>query len=514
MIELSKHLTLGDKWLYDILSAEKQETFPFEYQLDILYIQDRFNHDTAVGMSLLKLQEFLATIGIPNFFVTVHTNKSDIKEDLIVARDLFALGDVEIKFILIDGQFDKKVIKQDTLCILPWIHLHINSQGLIGTCCKFNTNYPLGHVSKDNLQDILNGKQLKLVRKQMLAGQRPDICSSCWSQEDLNLVSQRKIANDTDLKKHSYLIAQTEEDGEFKNFKLKSFDVRTSNICNLKCRMCGGKYSSRLAQEEIDLYPDIHINRNFVELKLNSDEVKNVLDFVEHNINDVDFVYFAGGEPLLMSEHYKILDLLIQKNRTDISLMYSTNLSTLKYKNLDILNYWTAFKNVTVNASIDLIGPQADYVRSGVEYHVLEKNYLAIKDYVNFKIESCLTIYNSFNLMELQKHWILKFNLSANAFNINPAIVLPGEVTSCQILPKHFKELVSQKINQHLDWLAKIDNSISLVKKWQYVLYYMNSVDQSHLLKEFFRLNDDKDRIRDVNFEEVFPEFETLRSYV
>jgi radical SAM protein with 4Fe4S-binding SPASM domain len=514
MIELSKHLTLGDKWLYDILFVEKQEIFPSEYQLDVLYIQDQFNHDAAVGKSLLKLQEFLATIGIPNFFVTVHTNKQDIKDDLIVVRDLFALGDVEIKFNLINGQFNKKVIKQDTLCILPWIHLHINPQGRIGTCCKFDTNYPLGHISENNLQDIINGKQLKLVRKQMLAGQRPDICSSCWQQEDLNLVSQRQLANSADLEKYSDLVAQTEEDGEFKNFKLKSFDVRPSNICNLKCRMCGGKYSSRIAQEEIDLYPDIHTNRNFVELKLNSDEIKNVLDFVEHNINDVELVYFAGGEPLIMSEHYKILDLLIQRNRTDVSLRYSTNLSILKYKDLDILNYWSKFKNVNVGASIDLIGPQADYVRSGVEYHVLEKNYLAIKDYVNFKIESCMTIYNSFNLMELQKHWILKFGISADAFNIVPAMVLPGEVTSCQILPKHFKELVSLKINQHLDWLAKIDNSVSLVKKWQYVLYYMNSVDQSHLLKEFFRLNDDKDRIRNVIFEEMFPEFQTLRSYV
>jgi len=41
----------------------------------------------------------------------------------------------------------------------------------------------------------------------------------------------------------------------------------------------------------------------------------------------------------------------------------------------------------------------------------------------------------------------------------------------------------------------------------------MNRSDESHLLGEFFRLNDDKDRNRNQSFENVFPEFKELRSY-
>jgi transcription elongation factor Elf1 len=119
---------------------------------------------------------------------------------------------------------------------------------------------------------------MKLVRKQMINGQRPSICNNCWKQEDYNMISARQQVNSV-YAKYLGLVEQTSSDGSFTNFKLRSFDFRTSNVCNLKCRMCGGKYSSRIAQEEIDLYPSMHTDRNFVELKLNSAEIQNVLDF-------------------------------------------------------------------------------------------------------------------------------------------------------------------------------------------------------------------------------------------
>ena len=42
----------------------------------------------------------------------------------------------------------------------------------------------------------------------------------------------------------------------------------------------------------------------------------------------------------------------------------------------------------------------------------------------------------------------------------------------------------------------------------------MDQDDKSHLLKEFFRVNDMTDAYRDEKFEDVFPEYAQLRSYV
>ena len=512
IINLEDYFSKGDKWLYDTLSVEKREVFPPNYKLNIFYTQDHFNNDLAVGKALSRLQEYLVLLDIPNFFVAIHTNKQDISTDLNTVKNIFAPNDVEISYIFINGIFDKTVINTKSICILPWIHLHINSQGQIGTCCQFDDHYQLGHVSHDNLKEVVNGEQMKLVRKQMINGQRPSICNNCWKQEDYNMISARQQVNSV-YAKYLGLVEQTSSDGSFTNFKLRSFDFRTSNVCNLKCRMCGGKYSSRIAQEEIDLYPSMHTDRNFVELKLNSAEIQNVLDFFKDSINDLESIYFAGGEPLIMAEHYKILDFLIQSDRTNVILTYNTNLSTLKYKNVQVLDYWKQFLNVEILASIDLIGDRASYVRSGVEYRILEENYLAIRDHVIFRIDSTLTIYNSFNLIDLQQHWIKNFNIPANNFNIRISM-LPPEIMSIRVLPKYYKDLVSKKIHEHIEWLSNINDSTSLVTRWQDVLYFMNSDDQSHLLKDFFRLNDDKDRIRNERFEDVFPEYRDLRSYV
>ena len=143
----------------------------------------------------------------------------------------------------------------------------------------------------------------------------------------------------------------------------------------------------------------------------------------------------------------------------------------------------------------------------------MEQNYKNICEHVHVKIDSTLTVYNIFNLVDLQQHWIKTFNMPADDFNIRIAM-LPPEIMSCRVLPTHYKDLAGKKINDHIDWLSTINDSESLVTKWQDVLYFMNSNDQSHLLKDFFRLNDDKDRIRNERFEDVFPEYRELRSYV
>lgn len=507
MIDLSEYFVQGDKWLYDILCEQKREVFPNDYKLSFLYTQDQFNNQQSVGNCLLKLQEYLAILDIPNFFVVLHTNNQNISQELKQAKDLFAPSESDISIVMIPGIFDKSVSIKNTLCLYPWIHLYVNPQGQIGTCCEFNENYALGHISTDSLNDIVNGSQLKKIRKQMLAGERPDSCSVCWTKEDNNIKSTRQQVN-SEWSKYLDLANHTLADGTFEQFKFKHLDFRASNICNLRCRMCSGKFSSRIAQEESDIYND----DRFIELKLTDQEINSTLEFIELHINDLESVYFAGGEPLIMEEHYRILDLLIKHNRTDIAISYNTNLTLLKYKNLNVVDYWRKFSNIHVDASIDLIGVQANYVRSGSNYDQIEENYHSIKDYVSFKIASIVHLYNIFNLPQLQYHWIVNNNLDPRLISFRP-LVYPA-CQSLQVLPKKYKEQAVVTINQHISWLESIFDAQHLVNAWQEVLQYMNTDDQSHLLKEFFRLNDDKDRYRKESFESVFPEYAELRSYV
>ncbi len=49
---------------------------------------------------------------------------------------------------------------------------------------------------------------------------------------------------------------------------------------------------------------------------LSPELVEKQFAYINENINDIEHVYFAGGEPLINEEHYRILQLLIHnKNR-------------------------------------------------------------------------------------------------------------------------------------------------------------------------------------------------------
>jgi len=507
MLDLADYFSKGEKWLYDELQSIKQDVFPDTFKLIIVHNQDQYNNESSAGIALGKLQELLTLLDFPNFFIQVQTANKNISWELETVKQLYCPNENTIDYLIIDGEFDRIIKKQDTLCILPWIHLYVNPQGQVGTCCEYDEKFPLGNLNDSNLEDIANSETMKIVRTQMIKGQRPNGCSKCWTKEDANVVSLRSEMNKKYLH-HMNLVQRTRDDGYVDDFKLRYLDFRASNVCNLKCRMCGGKFSSRIAEEESKLYDQ----DQYIELKLSKDQIDSTLAFLESNIDSLEFVYFAGGEPLLIPEHYKILDLLIKHKRNDIAISYNTNLTTLKYKNINIINYWNQFSNISVGASIDVFGPQADYVRSGTDYDQIEQNYHAIKDYVKFSITSIVHILNVFNLPKLQKNWIEVINLDPR--DISFQILITPEYLALQVLPNDYKKIVKETIDQHIGWLLTVMNTEHLVLTWQSVLQYMDLEDKSHLLNEFFRLNDDKDRYRKERLEDAIPELQNLRNYV
>lgn len=505
ILNLSAYFEKGDRWLYNYLSQLRQNEFANDFTLQVNYSHDIFEDDSSPGQALCKLQEYLALLDFPNFFVTVKTSYENIARDLKKVRDMYCSYEDVINHETVIAVFDKKINTYDSFCVYPWMHLYLNPQGQVGPCCYFDEHFSIGNLSEEKINDVINSASMMELRKKMMSGKRPKSCNNCWHKEDNGIVSARQEANIT-WKKYTHLVEQTEPNGYFSDFKLRYLDFRFSNTCNLKCRMCSGKLSSSIAQEDFVLY---HDNKN-IELKLSKDNINNTLEFIKNNINNLDQIYFAGGEPILINEHYEILNLLIDNKRTDIPIYYNTNLTRLSYKKHNVLDYWRQFSNISIGASIDLIGAQAEYVRSGTDYEELERNYEKIKSLVNFSITSIVHLLNIFNLPKLQQHWIDSKKLSPNALSFN-ILTTPAHMT-LQVLPSEYKNKVTDYVTEHIQWLQN-NGSTNLIGSWQDVLQYMNASDQSHLLTEFFRLNDNRDQYRNEVFEEIFPEYKNLRSY-
>lgn len=510
MLELSDYFSKGEKWLYDELKSVKQDAFPDSFKLTISYTKDHYDNTSSVGHAINKLQELLVLLDFPNFFVHIQTTKKDINQDLETIKQLHCPSDNIINYEIVSGVFEKiDTIRNnlDTLCIFPWIHVYITPQGKVGPCCDYNESFPIGDLNHNSLSEIVNGSPIKLMRRQMLDGQRPSACAACWIKEDAGITSLRNRINQI-YQHHMGLIENTSSDGTVEDFKLRHLDFRASNVCNLMCRMCGGKFSSRIAEEESKLYDQT----KYIELKLTKELIDSTLEYIEDNIDDLEFVYFAGGEPLLIPEHYKILDLLIKYGRTDVPVAYSTNLTNLKYKGIDVVDYWSKFSKIFLGASIDAMGTHAEYIRSGTDYNKIEENYEKIKDLAMFKITSVIHMLNAFNLPLLQRHWIENKKIQPSLI-VFETLVSPDHM-SLQVFPKSYKELATKTFTDHIEWLKSIPAAENLVLSWQNVLQYMNAEDKSYLLAEFFRLNDAKDHARKEKFEDAIPELRDLRNYV
>ena len=465
---------------------------PMTQTIEVEYFGDDYDNTNATGLALEQLHKDLARLDLPYFFVKIITTNSDIKRELLILHKIYSTEPEPLEYKIIDGIYDKRVYYGDTHCILPWIHKYVNPQGLVLPCCIGNENYPLGSIKNKSLDEISTNH----IRKLMQAGQRPSECTTCWRKEDMGLISSRQKN-----KSSTKYMNQTE-------FVLRHLDIRLSNKCNLMCRMCSGKFSNRIAQEEQKLY-------EFTKYKdeiLSDNLVEKQLDYIRKNVNTIETVYFAGGEPLINEEHYQILKILIDAGKTDVDIRYNTNFSMLKFKKHNILDYWKHFDTIEIGASIDLMGIQSNYARYGIEYNRLEENYYIVKDLpnINFRITSILHLMNIFNLPKLQKNWIEK-GLSCKDIKFN-CLTLPEE-QSITVLPEHYKNLALVNIDAHIEYLKTMKDSEDLIYSWQEARKFMTSKNDTYLLGEFFRLNDDKDKSRNQVFEDYFPEFKDLRNY-
>jgi radical SAM protein with 4Fe4S-binding SPASM domain len=137
-----------------------------------------------------------------------------------------------------------------TFCIMPWIHIYIDQQGRVGPCCEFESSNLLTDVRRIPIKQIPNSAEYQKLRLAMLAGEKPASCKNCWKREAEGLPSLRQGFTN---KFKQFIVPHTDEDGTI-DFKLRYVDARLSNLCNLKCRMCSGTYSSSIAQEENVLY--------------------------------------------------------------------------------------------------------------------------------------------------------------------------------------------------------------------------------------------------------------------
>jgi radical SAM protein with 4Fe4S-binding SPASM domain len=276
-------------------------------------------------------------------------------------------------------------------CSAPWVTTYIEPTSEVRPCCvNIETSY--GNLTDTSFNDIINGNSIKHFRKQFLNNERPPECKDCWDAEQLGIKSLRLLMNASYFKND--FVTQTNLDGSYDDFVVLYWDIRPSNLCNFACLMCCSQLSSgfyKLA-EEIKIRTDTQ--DRFIKIPENRfEEIMKYIDLTLPSNAAKCHFYFAGGEPLIMPEHERILNYLTDNKFFDVSIRYNTNLSSLKFKDKHWVDVWKNFKNLTIDASIDSAGFAGEIQRYGSDWSSIKSNLQLLKDNnIKVTINSVITM--------------------------------------------------------------------------------------------------------------------------
>lgn len=505
----------------------------------------------TTGALITQLQRRLNEIDISNFFVILLTNDATIPGAYLASKDFISTDSVPIEIIVYENTHTEKNIKDTyetrrqtndvrkhreynsiipisislddvserekyllqeskTFCIYPWIHFHAYPTGQAYPCCMADMEFPVGNMRNNTIKEIWNNEPMREIRRDMLSEKSVSACTRCYEQEASGFLSGRQSAN----KHHGHHINRalnTHSDGSADQFELTYWDIRFSNLCNLSCRSCGHIFSSSWYQDQARLagpeWKQTHQVLNYAG-RFETDAWDQLVEHIDY----VEQIYFAGGEPLLMEEHYKILDELVKRKRFDVRLIYNTNFTHTQLKHKSVFEYWKLFDSVSIGASLDDMGPRAEYIRKGTKWAEVEANrrqMMEVCPRVDFYISPTLSIMNALSIVDFHRDWVEKGLINAQDLNVN--ILQDPPHYRIDIAPAEYKELIVAKYQAHIEWLKDKDPLKRATTGFESAINYINSTDNTHLIDTFWRRTYELDAIRNEHVLDIIPELKALK---
>jgi radical SAM protein with 4Fe4S-binding SPASM domain len=536
-------------WLTRRLQAAHQLEYTPEQRLAFLHSRDYYIDGNSMGLILRNLQIALNEVDISNFFVTLISTNPNIEKELAelaeISADPVPINVIKVKEKYQALPYQRMALKQHpysrkeqyqygsanpikiklndvgekerfmlseskSFCMYPWMHMHVWPTGQAYPCCHAKPNPAFGNAHTQPMKEIWNNKHFKELRQNMLSDRAHPSCGKCYEQEDAGFFSGRQSAN----KHHGHHIDRihnTEADGTYNDFEMTYWDIRFSNLCNLRCRSCGHIFSSQWYQDQAKLAGGDwkKINKPLIYAgRTETDMWEQLVPHLDH----VEQIYFAGGEPLLMEEHYNILEELVKRKRFDVRLIYNTNFTNTQLKDKSVFDYWNQFESVAVGASLDASGARGEYIRKGTEWAVVEQNrraMLEICPQVDFYISPTLSIMNAIHLPDFHREWVEKGLLCAQDLNVN--ILQDPAHYRIDIATPEYKELIRAKFETHLEWLRPQDHLHRATVGFESAINFMMSTDNSALLKTFWSKTEQLDAIRKENILDIIPELKALK---
>lgn len=498
--------THANEQLAELYSDSYQPT----QRIVIVVDRSKFNNTISFQNFLQKWQQLINKNDITNCFIVFLHNAVDDKKLIQSCQDISS-DSTQPTFIgyqdnvnVIDQPKSLSLTESSTFCILPWIHLMIQPYNGIKPCCMALED--VGNLKSNTLQDAWNSEEMKRVRTSMLNNAYHPSCSRCYENE-LHGTKSARLRVNNEYSKHFDLVEQTAPDGSLEKFNLKFLDIRFSNICNLRCRTCDHHSSSRWYHDQKKLDPG-YDNPIIIKAGRHSTDV---WEQIQPHLDSVEKIYFAGGEPLIMDEHYWILEALEQRQRLDVKLVYNTNFTVIHKAKWHVFDYWAKFKDVSVGASLDAMGTRGEYLRKDTVWDDVVKNKILLSNtapHVKFKISLTISIFNVLHAPDFHREWVNQGLIGIDEIALN--YVFEPKYYKVDVAPAAMKEKIQLKYLDHIKWLENTGASEITINEFKKCLSFVNGQDNSYLLDQLRKHTKELDNIRNENVIDIFPELNDI----
>ena len=419
-------------------------------------------------------------------------------------------------------------LKKKPICMAPWTNFYakITPDGYNAKVCCVNED----SVDVKNISEYFESDMLKNITSSLEKGELPNSCRRCEYNPDFesyeNEIDKKKRKRNVIAHKHDYeslTIDDLKVILEHDDDKFIQLDLRPSNLCNLKCRMCNSSSSTEIAKESLKIISDNDFISDLRETTtsasaLTSFDEKYFKKYAEDYTSNDDhknrvreiFKYanlqrlkLLGGEPSIDPAIISVMKDLKEdriKKSNGFRLQITTNMTNI---NKTWLDYFQVF-NAKITASIDGAGRTYEYIRYPAKWNRIESNIKALTPETGSNDLSMNLVMSNILFLDI-KHWIPILNNLAleKSFKLNfiecfyPTYMMPSNI------PYEYK----MKILEDIKHLKKYDLSSNirdfLDKSERYLESIANEDPDMNNLKAFFLINMKQDKLRKQNIFDI-----------
>ncbi|MBL7687303.1 MAG: twitch domain-containing radical SAM protein [Bdellovibrionaceae bacterium] len=368
--------------------------------------------------------------------------------------------------------------KNPSICAYPFMQLSTVPAGFFRPCCYYSdmlthqngTNFS---VTSDRIATVWNSDDLRNIRKKMLNGEKLPKCSQCYSEELASETSLRlrslKDWSDHPVV-HAAFVEAEKNEGHVSSNPLY-LELKPGNLCNLKCRMCNQfdsssvaaeikelskKYEGLIAKDDPRLFDKSALEVDFsVDQMPNWSQIPEFWDDIAKLLPSVEQLSFAGGEPTLLPEVQRLLEICVKEGYAkNICVYLSSNFTRLNNDFIELSKHFRLFEFI---ASIDGTSAVQEYIRHPSRWPTVAENFRRVKEHVRphqtkLLVNLTLQMYNIMSFTDVL-YWIEDLAKEKPAFFQHPYainVLYFPRYLSIDILPQSLRPLAASRIDAYV----------------------------------------------------------------